>query len=66
MMMVQDSSLHKSRSAVFEHLMRKVSDWQTPESSKAMLSSLCKEMQVKDVQGIIDAAKDTDGKDASQ
>ena len=68
MMFVQDNKVQSSRTAVYEHLMRRVSDWQTRHSSKAMIASLCTEMQVKDtdVLQLIDAARDTDGKDAIQ
>ena len=66
--LVQDNGLQASRWAVYKHLMGKVADWQYPESTRAMLASLSKEMQmeVADIQSLIDAAKENDGRDVQQ
>ena len=68
MMLVKDNNLAESRKSVYEHLMRKASDWQTTKSHAAMLKSLSQEMQMETehVQRMIDAAKDIDGTDAQQ
>ena len=61
----QDNQLEDSREKVYEHLMRKSSDWNYPKAEQAMLKHLSTEMQqsVADIQKLIDVIRDIDGKD---